>query len=144
MTPTVRQVLQGCTVAIMTPPSPEHGPDYTASRFGMVAMMIGLATQDAERGAAAAAGENAAMRALFGQLAPRYDNALGGQLAAAAAEPEGSLEVPALDAANARLRRLLIALHEKVEDAGDADANRAIATLYGQMAKLRRLGMPGG
>jgi hypothetical protein len=144
MTPTVREVLQGCTLAIMTPPSPDAGPEYAASRFGMVAMMLGLAASEAERAAAAAAEENADMRATFAGLAAAYDGALGGRLAAAARETDASLDTPVLDAANARLRRLLIELHERVEDAGDAAGNRAIVALYGRMAAARRLSLPGG
>jgi molybdopterin converting factor small subunit len=144
MTPNVRDVLQGCTLALMTPPSPEAGPEYAASRFGMVAMLLGLAGAEADHAAAAAAAENADMRSLFAALAGAYDAALGGRLAAAAGEADLSLDVPALDATNAALRRLLIELHERVEEAGDADANRAIVALYGRMAAIRRLALPGG
>jgi hypothetical protein len=131
-------------MAIMTPPSPDAGPEYAASRAGMVAMMIGLATAEAERCAAAAVAENADIRALFAASAPACDPALGGRLAAAAAETDTDLTVPALDAANAGLRRLLIELHEKVEAAGDAAANRAIVALYGRMARGRRMALGGG
>ena len=134
MTPSVRDVLQGCTVAIMTPPSPDAGPEYAASRAGMVAMMLGLATAEAERCAAAAIAENADIRAVFA-ASTAYDAALGGRLAQAAAQTDADLTVPALDAANARLRRLLIELHEQVEDSGDGAANRAIVDLYGRMAR---------
>ncbi len=48
--------------------------------------------------------------------------------------PTPIFTVPALDAANARLRRLLIALHERVEAAGDAAMNRKILALYVRMA----------
>jgi hypothetical protein len=142
MTPTVREVLQGCTLAIMTPPSPDSGPDYAASRFGMVAMMMGLATTEAEHAAAAAVAENADIRGVLGSLGA-YDAALGGRLAAAAAETDASLDVPVLDAANAALRRLLIEAHEKVEDAGDAAANRAVVALYERMAAGRRMQLGG-
>ncbi len=144
MTPSVREVLQGCTLAIVTPPSADAGPEYAASRFGMVAMMLGLAATEAEHAAQAAAAENADMRAVFAGLAPAYDAALGGRLSAAAAETEASLDVPVLDEANARLRRLLIELHARIEDAGDAAANRAIVSLYGRMAQLRQMALPSG
>ena len=143
MTPTVREVLQGCTIAIVTPPSADAGPDYAASRFGMVAMMIGLAAQEADRCAAAAIAENADVRALFA-AASAYDGALGGRLAKAAAEVDADLTVPALDATNARLRRLVIELHEQVEEADDAATNRAIVALYVRMAAGRRLALGGG
>ncbi len=143
MTPTVREVLQGCALAIATPPSADAGPAYAAGRFGMVAMMIGLAAQEAERCAAAAVAENADIRAVFAAAAAAYDAALGGRLAAAAAETDTDLTVPALDAANARLRRLLTELHAKVEAAGDAATHRTIVELYGRMARGRRLALGG-
>jgi hypothetical protein len=143
MTPTVREVLQGCTLAIMTPPSADAGPEYAASRYGMVAMMLGVAATEGEQAAAAAIAENAEIRGLFATLG-EYDAALDGRLSAAAGEGEDSLDVPTLDAANARLRRLLIEAHEKVEDADDRDANRAIVALYGRMAQLRHMALAGG
>src|SRR6202035_46814 len=123
MTPNVRDVLQGVAVALATPPSPEVGMAYTASRMGMVSTLAMLAAGEADRAARDAVAENAAMRALFAE-AGAYD--ADGALAAAAAETDGDLSVPALDAANARLRRLLIGLHEKVEAANDAGLNRQI------------------
>ena len=43
MTPTVRDVLQGCVVALSRPTPPEAGPDYAASRIGMVGTLTMLA-----------------------------------------------------------------------------------------------------
>jgi hypothetical protein len=143
MTPSVREVLQGCTIAIMTPPSADAGPEYAASRAGMVSMMLGLATLEAEHAAGAAIAENADIRGLFATCGA-YDDALGGRLSAAAGEAEIDLGTPSLDAANANLRRLLIELHEAVEAADDADMNRAIVALYGRMAQGRRMALGGG
>jgi hypothetical protein len=143
MTPTVRDVLQGCAVVMARPSAPEAGPEYAASRVGMVSMLAMLAAQEAERAAAAAIAENADIRAVLRQ-ASAYDAALGGRLAAAAAETDTDLSTPALDAANARLRRLLIEVHERVEAAGDAATDAAILQLYVRMAVGRRMAMPGG
>jgi hypothetical protein len=143
MTPTVREVLQGVAIAVSTPPSADAGPEYLAARMGMVATLAMLAAQEADLCPGATVAENAAMRAMFAEAAA-HDAALGGRLAEAAAETETDFTVTALDAANARLRRLLIALHEHVEGAGDAGLNRRIVALYGQMARGRRLQMPGG
>jgi hypothetical protein len=142
MTPSVREVLQGCAVALATPPSPDAGPAYAASRAGIVSLLMNLAAQEAERCAGAAIAENADIRAVFAASAA-YDAAMGGRLAAAAVGTDTDLSVRALDAANAGLRRLLIELHERVEDAGDAQANRAIIALYGRMAAGRRLVLGG-
>ena len=141
MTPNVRDVLQGVTVALATPPSADHGMAYTMSRIGMVTMMATLAAAESDRAARDAIAENAAIRALFAG-AGAHD--AGGALAAAAKETDTDLSVPALDAANARLRRQLIDLHEKVEAAGDAEMNRQIVSLYGKMAQIRRMALGGG
>jgi len=141
MTPNVRDVLQGVAVALATPPSADAGIAYTASRMGMVGALAMMAAGEADRAARDAAAENAEMRTLF-SAASAYD--ADGALAAATKETDADLSVPALDAANARLRRLLIGLHERVEDAGDAAMNRQIVALYVRMAAIRRMGLGGG
>jgi len=142
MTPSVTEVMRGCAAALTQPPSPDAGPDFFASRVGMISMLANLAAQEAEHAAAAAVAENADIRALFAQAAA-HDVALGGRLARAAQGVDTDLTLTALDAANARLRRLLIALHERVEDAGDAALDRAILALYVRMAAGRRLQLGG-
>ncbi|HXQ13449.1 MAG TPA: hypothetical protein VN814_02365 [Caulobacteraceae bacterium] len=142
MTPSVVEVMRGCAVALTQPPSPDAGPEYFASRVGMISMLANLAAQEAEHAAAAAVAENADIRALFAQAAA-YDGALGGRLARAAQGVDADLTLTALDAANARLRRLLIELHTRVEDAGDTALDRAILALYVRMAEGRRLQLGG-
>jgi len=139
VTPTVRDVLAGCVAALSRPVPPEAGPEYAAGRVGVVSMLIMLAAQEAERCAGAAIKENADIRGLFADLAASCDADLAGGLAAAAREVDADLSVPALDAANARLRNLLIELHEAVERAGDAAADAKILALYVRMAAGRRL-----
>ena len=141
MTPKVRDVLQGVAVALASPPSPDAGVAYTAGRMGMVGTLAMLAAGEADRAAADAMAENADMRALFAE-AGAYD--ADGALAAAARQTDADSHVPALDAANARLRRLLIALHERVEAADDAAMNRKIVALYVRMAQVRRMALGGG
>jgi len=143
MTPTVRDVLQGCVVALSRPASPEAGPEYAAGRIGMVGTLTMLAAQLADRAAADALSENAAIRTLFAE-AGHHDPALGGQLSAAVAEADSDQRVPSLDAANAALRRLLIRLHEQVEAEGDAVTDAKILALYRRMAEIRRMALGGG
>jgi 23S rRNA C2498 (ribose-2'-O)-methylase RlmM len=141
VTPTVREVLQGVAIALSTPPSIDAGRDYDASRSGLAATLAMLAAGEAEREVAATVAENAAIRALFGQAATHDTD---GALAAAAAQTDADLTVPALDAVNARLRRQLIALHERIEAANDAGFERKIVALYVRMADGRRLALGGG
>ena len=139
MTPSVRDVLAGVAVALARPLSPDVGPEYAAGRFGMISTLVMLAAQQAETAAGAAIAENADMRAIFASAAGAYDAGLGGRLAKAAAETDTDLSVPALDAANAGLRRLLIELHQAVEAADDAASDEQITALYVRMAAVRRL-----
>ena len=139
MTPTVRDVLQGCVAALSRPVAPEAGPDYAASRVGIVSMLTMMAAAEAERCAGAAIKENADIRAVFADVSANYDAALAGRLSAAAREVDEDLDVPALDAVNARLRDLLIELHQAVEAAGDAATDANILALYVRMAAGRRM-----
>ena len=141
MTPSVREVLQGVAIALSTPPSADAGQAFDASRMGLAASLAMMAAAEAERAVAAAVAENADIRALFA-VASAHDP--GGDLAAAARETDTDLTVPALDAVNARLRRRLIALHERVEAASDAGFERKIVALYVRMAEGRRLALGGG
>ncbi|MFI4973009.1 MAG: hypothetical protein ACHP84_00550 [Caulobacterales bacterium] len=143
MNPTLPEILNGAAVALSTPAPPEAAGDYTASKIGMVASMCALAAQEAERGVAACVAENGAMRALFAG-AERYDGALGGRLAKAAAGVDTDFNRSALDATNAELRKLLIALHESAEAASDRDLDHRILKLYRNMAHWRRLELARG
>ena len=100
--------------------------------LGMLAMLAGLAAQEAERGSAARVWENGAIRALLAKAG------------AALETPGENLAWSALDAANAELRRALIRLHEAAEDRGDRALQIEILDLYSQMAKVRRLELSGG
>lgn len=143
MTPTLPEIMTSFAVVLSTPLPPEAAGDYGAGRTGMMSMLAALSAQEAQRGPAARVWENGAIRQLLGEAAGQYDAALDGALAKAAAETDTDLTWSGLDAANARLRRLLIALHEKVEQARDNDLDRRIIAFYGEMAHARRLELGG-
>jgi len=143
MTPSLPDILRGFAVALNTPLPPEALGDYTAGRAGILTLLALLAAQEAERGIAARLWENGAIRSLFAGAAPAYDGKLAGRLGVAAAGADGDVSWTALDQANADLRRLLIALHEAVEDQRDGALDGEILALYGRMAKARRLELPG-
>jgi hypothetical protein len=143
MTPSVRDVLQGCIVATSRPTPPEAGPEYAASRGGMVSVLTMLAAQEAEHAARDAISENTAIRALFA-LVSGYSSDLRRRLEELSRDRDADLSTPALDAANARLRVALIELHEAVEAAGDTAMDARILQLYVRMAEGRRMPMPGG
>ena len=123
MTPTTADILAGNARVIAGLASEESGPEFAGAKLGVVAMLSVLAAQEAANGAAVRVAENAAIRALLGE--PGADD---------------DLTIPALDAANATLRRRLIAHHEALEVRGADDA--AVLALYRRMAEGRMLVLP--
>lgn len=138
MTPTVPELLQGNFIALIEPPPPESSGDFLQSRVAVTGMISLLCAQEAERGIAARVWENGAIRALLSDAAPTY----GAAFAEAANGEDTDLSLAAMDAANAALRRALIALHIAVETARDAALDTVIRRLYVQMAEARRLDLP--
>ncbi len=137
MTPSLPSILLGQVIALSAPAPPEAGGDYAAGRVGLVATLLLLASQEAERGPAAAAWENEAMRALFADAAADYDLELGDELTADAAT------WTEVDAVNDALRRRLVVLHAATEARRDAPLQQRILNLYVAMANSRRLDLPG-
>jgi non-ribosomal peptide synthetase component E (peptide arylation enzyme) len=101
-------------------------------------MISMLCAQEAERGIAARAWENKAIRDLLAASAGRY----GERFAEAAAGVDTDLSLAAMDRANASLRTALIDLHIAVEDARDGSLDTQIRALYVKMADARRLDLP--
>ncbi len=138
MTPTVPELLLGNFLCLMDPPPPESSGEFLQSRIGVTGMISLLCAQEAERGIAARVWENGAIRSLLIRVAPTY----GAAFADAAKGEDTDLSLAALDAANATLRRALIALHIAAENARDAALDTDIRGLYVQMAEARRLDLP--
>ena len=131
MTPRLPDILVGQAIGLTTPLPPEAGPDYLAGRAGILAMLASLAAQEAERGVAVRVWENGAIAALRAKAG------------AGESKPVADLSLTALDAANASLRRRLIALHAAAEARGDKRVQAEILTLYVEMAAARRLQLGG-
>jgi hypothetical protein len=135
MTPTMTELLNGCILTLMTPPRPEDMGMFSAARIRLIALVNKLVALEAADGAAARVWENAALRALIAEAGPRH----GVSPEDAADIADGDYSLPALDAANANLRRLLIRLHEAAEQARDTELDRKILKLYCGMARRREL-----
>ena len=135
MTPTVPELLNGCMLTLMTPPRAEDAGLFSAARLRLIALVNKLAGLESADGAAVRVWENAALRALIAEAGPRHDVLPGD----AAETSDGDFSLVALDAANAKLRRLLIRLHEAAERAGDTELDRKILKLYCEMARRREL-----
>lgn len=138
MTPTVPELLNGCMLTLMTPPRAEDAGLFSAARLRLVALVNRLAALESADGAAVRVWENAALRALIAEAGPRHGVVPGD----AAETADGDYSLAALDAANARLRRLVIRLHEAAEQANDVALDRRILKLYSEMARRRELHLP--
>ena len=138
MTPALPDILRGNFMCLAAPAPPESQGEFMTGRVGVIALLSLLAAREVERGTQARVWENAAIAAVLTEAAEAY----GVQYAEVAAITSADLSLTALDAANAALRRGLIALHEAVEDARDLPRHRTILALYGQMAEARRLDLP--
>jgi len=127
MTPTAPELLQGCVVALATPPAPEEMGGFFAGKLAVAAMLNALAARECATGSAVRVWENGMLRAVMTDAAEVSD---------------GDYSLAALDAANAELRRRLIRLHAAAEAAGDAALDHRILALYREMAARRILPLP--
>lgn len=138
MTPTAPELLAGCSAALLAQPHAEDAGVYMAARLRTVAVIHALVAQECATGAAARVWENAALRSLLMEAAGKYGAVFG----EARTISDGDQSLSALDDANAKLRRLLIRLHEAVETAADYQLDRSILALYRGMAQRRELKLP--
>lgn len=136
MTPSLPDILVGNFLCMADPGPPEQQGEFMAGKVGLVALLSLLAAQETERGVAARASENAAIRAVLGEAAGAYG------LDVAVMPSTEDLTFTALDRVNAALRKALIGLHEAVEARNDTARHHAILRLYAKMAELRRLDLP--
>jgi hypothetical protein len=138
MTPTATDLLAGCIQTLAAPPRPEDGGVFLTAKMRTVALINRLVALECASGAAVRVSENAAIRSLLADAGITY----AALADAAAAVSDGDYSIEALDAANARLRRLLIELHEAVELASDRQLDRKILKLYRAIADRRELRLP--
>jgi len=144
MKPEADQILGLCAFQLLGTLSPLLPDSYAQGTASLIAFMMMLSAQEYGRAADIRVKENADMRALFAKVAPKLRNSeLRAKLEEAAGGNEASLEISVLDAENYKLRRLLIALHEHVDDANDVSASKEIWSLLKRMADRRYLKVPG-
>ena len=138
MTPTAQDLLNGCILTLATPPRPEDAGVFSIARVRTVALINKLAAIECADGSAVRVWENAALRSLIAEAAPKYP----GLSDAAVGTGDGDYSLRALDAANAELRQVLINLHEAVELSCDKELDRKILKLYREIARRRELHLP--
>ena len=123
----------------MGPALPAGYGQGSATLTGVLLLMVG---QEFNRASAVRLQENQAMRGLFGECAPTYSGTLGAALKEAAAQGDSDITVAALDASNAALKKILIALHTAAEAAGDVALERRILGLLKEWADARMVYLP--
>jgi hypothetical protein len=127
VTPALPDLLNGLVATLTTPPPPESSGEFTAGKIGLVAMLLMLSAQEAEKGLAVRVWENAAIRERLGETL----------------KGPPDFRLSKLDAENADLRRRMTIAHEAAETRGDVAADHAFLELYRAMADARRLELPG-
>ena len=115
-------------------------PHYVQGATAVHGLLLRFAAREYERGADIRARENADIRTLFAELgAGVRDESLRMQLAQAASSRDEPLTISSLDASNATLRKLLIALHVHVEEQGLRAADKRIWQLLKTIAARRAM-----
>jgi len=138
MKPEAGDILGTAADQLMGQIAPNLNAHYLQGSLAVQALLLKFAAREYERGADIRFADNADMRALFAELAPNIGDAgLRAQLMAAATTRDTSLAISALNAANAELRRLLIALQIHIEDTGDSAAQKRIWEALNTMASRR-------
>jgi len=134
MKPEVDVVLQSMMTKLLTDVAPRIDDAYVRSNVEVMAGLLAAAAEEYDRAAEVRREENEAMRRIFRETAPSLpDTELRSRLERAAAESEGSFRVRDLNAANDRLRSLLIELHACVEAREEDWARRANRAIWEEL-----------
>lgn len=143
MKPDPQRLLEQLAATLAADVMPNVQPRYRQTSVALLAGLALAAREELERGAARRAEENAALRVLFAHAAPVVADAeLARRLRDASAGRDASLRISALDAANQRLRALLIELHAHVETLATPQASALDAAIWAELvasAERRRL-----
>jgi hypothetical protein len=123
----------------MGPALPAGYGQGSATTTGVLLLML---AQEFGRAAAVRKAENDAMRLLFSEVAARVPAPLSAALDDAARGSDVDLAVAALDASNAKLKSLLIALHVFAEASGDTVLDQRIVRLMRDWAGRRQVVLP--
>ena len=123
----------------MGPALPAGYGQGSATTTGVLLLMV---AQEFNRAADIRVKENAAMRALFAEVADNVGGELGQRLLAAAGTKDADVNVATLDRANAELKALLIALHGEAEKTGAREIEARIVVFLRDAAAARQVFLP--
>jgi len=138
--PEVDVVLRSLMTKLLLEVAPAVGDAYVRSNVEAMGMLLAAAAEEFDRAAEIRVAENRSMRAILLAAAEHVCAAeLRRRLIAAAEEPEPSLRIGDLNAANDRLRALVIELHALVENREEEWARRIDGMIWGELeASARR------
>jgi len=116
MRPSGEHILQAVATALITEYVPAMTAEKAQAELGLFALLIGVVSEEMERGIARRVEENRELRGLFADsLSVVRDLDLKSRLRKAAEGEETDYRVSALDKANCELLELLTELHAHVE-----------------------------
>ncbi|MBV8979210.1 MAG: hypothetical protein JO261_00290 [Alphaproteobacteria bacterium] len=142
MKPEADQILNVSADQLLAAAMSGEGDAYGRGTSALHALLMKFVAREYERGAEIRAAENRDMRAAFAELAPSaHDLELRSSLEDAAKGNDQDLSISSLNASNAELRRLLIALHADLEDIGARGAEARIWLLLQALAARRALSL---
>jgi len=117
MRPSGEYILQAVATALISEYVPLMTADKAQAELGLFALLIGVVSEEMERGTARRVEENKELRGLFSEaLSVVQDEDLKNRLSKAAQGAETDYRVSALDKANCDLLELVTELHAHVED----------------------------
>jgi hypothetical protein len=145
MKPEVDFVLRSMAETLLAEVAPAVGDGYVRRNVEAIAGLMAAAAEEYDRAAHVRVEENEALRQIFRDAAPSViDAGLRARLETAAAERDASLRVTDLNAANDRLRALLIELHVLVEARDEEWARRIDRAVWNELresAKRRAISL---
>ncbi len=113
---------------------------YGQGSAGLITGLLMISAMEYDRAAEVRVEDNRDMRALFAELALKVtDPGLRDAVAAAAKGGDASLRISALNAANAELRKTLIALQTHAEESGNVAAQKRVWDVLKASAARRML-----
>lgn len=147
MKPSIAEILLNSAGTLGTGVAP-HLLDkpYALGHTGTIGLMLVFLAQEAERAAETLVTDNAEMRAIFRAIGEAIvPTAMKEALVQAGASADRSLHVRVLEADNAELKTVLVALHEAADNSPEPwarEAQRAIWTHLKAAADRRALVLP--
>jgi hypothetical protein len=140
MKPEVDVVLRSMMTKLLLEVAPAVGDAYVRSNVEAMGALLAAAAEEFDRAAEVRVAENRSMREILRAAAKHVpEGDLRSRLAVAAEEREASLRITDLNAANDRLRALLIEIQTLVEGSDEEWARRIDRAIWDELrASARR------